>query len=296
MIFEVDRESRKLLAAFPDGGPADRFECGFSVCAIPTCPCRSVHLRFSSKPSVGDLPIGQQANRQVTLDLDRKGVEPEFRRQALPDQIAFCEKLVGAMDAGDFDFLGNLHFFVKNQLTEEAKPETIDFQFDFAKIESSAQTQTYNKVLPFGNRLYFDIDGQQHVLIDQHCVRVGCNCTDAYLNVLPIGPDGDFGEPAGIVLLDYAGREWKEVPNEVAPGDLLSLRQRVESAFPDFYTRLAQRHAKLQAVYRHCRQRHLATERAAKIALSKKVGRNDPCPCGSGKKYKKCCGVLGGVR
>ena len=21
------------------------------------------------------------------------------------------------------------------------------------------------------------------------------------------------------------------------------------------------------------------------------VGRNDPCPCGSGKKYKKCCGV-----
>jgi preprotein translocase subunit SecA len=23
----------------------------------------------------------------------------------------------------------------------------------------------------------------------------------------------------------------------------------------------------------------------------KKVGRNDPCPCGSGKKYKKCCGI-----
>ncbi|WP_238374901.1 SEC-C metal-binding domain-containing protein, partial [Aggregatibacter actinomycetemcomitans] len=21
----------------------------------------------------------------------------------------------------------------------------------------------------------------------------------------------------------------------------------------------------------------------------RKVGRNDPCPCGSGKKYKKCC-------
>ena len=24
--------------------------------------------------------------------------------------------------------------------------------------------------------------------------------------------------------------------------------------------------------------------------VEKKVGRNDPCPCGSGKKYKKCCG------
>lgn len=30
--------------------------------------------------------------------------------------------------------------------------------------------------------------------------------------------------------------------------------------------------------------------RQSKIAVSSKVGRNDPCPCGSGKKYKKCCG------
>ncbi len=26
------------------------------------------------------------------------------------------------------------------------------------------------------------------------------------------------------------------------------------------------------------------------VVAGKKVGRNDPCPCGSGKKYKKCCG------
>ena len=25
---------------------------------------------------------------------------------------------------------------------------------------------------------------------------------------------------------------------------------------------------------------------------TKHVGRNDPCPCGSGKKFKKCCGSL----
>ncbi|MDC0274063.1 SEC-C metal-binding domain-containing protein [Planctomycetaceae bacterium] len=24
--------------------------------------------------------------------------------------------------------------------------------------------------------------------------------------------------------------------------------------------------------------------------LDPKIGRNDPCRCGSGKKYKKCCG------
>ncbi|MGN1105021.1 MAG: SEC-C metal-binding domain-containing protein [Huintestinicola sp.] len=26
-------------------------------------------------------------------------------------------------------------------------------------------------------------------------------------------------------------------------------------------------------------------------AKKKKIGRNEPCPCGSGKKYKKCCGM-----
>jgi preprotein translocase subunit SecA len=27
------------------------------------------------------------------------------------------------------------------------------------------------------------------------------------------------------------------------------------------------------------------------VRTQRKVGRNEPCPCGSGKKYKKCCGA-----
>ncbi len=34
----------------------------------------------------------------------------------------------------------------------------------------------------------------------------------------------------------------------------------------------------------------LRSEPDPKKEYGKKVGRNDPCPCGSGKKYKKCCG------
>jgi SWIM/SEC-C metal-binding protein len=26
------------------------------------------------------------------------------------------------------------------------------------------------------------------------------------------------------------------------------------------------------------------------VTAAPKIGRNDPCPCGSGKKFKKCCG------
>ena len=40
-------------------------------------------------------------------------------------------------------------------------------------------------------------------------------------------------------------------------------------------------------------KRHEITKefRASKVFVKQEtVGRNDPCPCGSGKKYKKCCG------
>ena len=35
---------------------------------------------------------------------------------------------------------------------------------------------------------------------------------------------------------------------------------------------------------------YLEQKKSGTVIVGKKVGRNDPCPCGSGKKYKHCCG------
>ena len=32
-------------------------------------------------------------------------------------------------------------------------------------------------------------------------------------------------------------------------------------------------------------------KRTKPLKVKEKIGRNDPCPCGSGKKYKNCCGT-----
>ncbi|MGH8598447.1 MAG: SEC-C metal-binding domain-containing protein, partial [Gammaproteobacteria bacterium] len=34
-----------------------------------------------------------------------------------------------------------------------------------------------------------------------------------------------------------------------------------------------------------------AVAESGAVVRTDKVGRNDPCVCGSGKKYKKCCGA-----
>lgn len=47
------------------------------------------------------------------------------------------------------------------------------------------------------------------------------------------------------------------------------------------------------AVLPKARRTEIARERnRSKQAVSAKIDRNGPCPCGSGKKYKKCCGAV----
>jgi uncharacterized protein len=42
---------------------------------------------------------------------------------------------------------------------------------------------------------------------------------------------------------------------------------------------------------RKTQERKTATVHTLPVRREAKIGRNDPCPCGSGKKYKKCCGA-----
>ena len=39
------------------------------------------------------------------------------------------------------------------------------------------------------------------------------------------------------------------------------------------------------------REYYKEQKKAHTIIRTEKIGRNDPCPCGSGKKHKKCCGA-----
>ena len=48
--------------------------------------------------------------------------------------------------------------------------------------------------------------------------------------------------------------------------------------------------AGLVGAYRYFRERGRSDLPRATYRVKSKIGRNDPCPCGSGKKYKRCCG------
>jgi uncharacterized protein YecA (UPF0149 family) len=54
--------------------------------------------------------------------------------------------------------------------------------------------------------------------------------------------------------------------------------------------------AGVMKIYRYFREQRLRTAPALRTGSGDrsptKVGRNDPCPCGSGRKYKHCCGKV----
>ncbi len=82
--------------------------------------------------------------------------------------------------------------------------------------------------------------------------------------------------------------------------DVVSILSKVRVQTQDEVERMeAQRRAQAEAAARMAKAQHQQTqeENGSKssqpvVRDGKKVGRNDPCPCDSGKKYKQCCGKI----
>jgi hypothetical protein len=92
----------------------------------------------------------------------------------------------------------------------------------------------------------------------------------------PRDPLGKHVAPVLRALVDFAERN--------AGRSLASLRSSCESLLPELEGALVSGHA-----HHHHHDDGHAPE-TPYVRETPKVGRNDPCPCGSGKKFKKCHG------
>ena len=144
----------------------------------------------------------------------------------------------------------------------------------------------YNDILPYGDQLLVTINGQQCIILDQYCLLPKCSCTDSTLNVFSIDKVGKTGKELCAVSLNYRNKQWKTIEGPSFPVTVKTVRTTIEGQLTNIYKRLPKRHIKLKAIYAHCKKRHYSSKQELQLP---KVGRNDPCPCGSGKKYKKCC-------
>ncbi len=84
--------------------------------------------------------------------------------------------------------------------------------------------------------------------------------------------------------------EWNEPQPETVPAASDLDRKAAQSSFVDL-TRNIQRKKDREMEMLQFAGGEASSAPQAQVIKGDKVGRNDPCPCGSGKKYKKCCGA-----
>ncbi|MDW8130320.1 MAG: preprotein translocase subunit SecA [Bryobacterales bacterium] len=94
------------------------------------------------------------------------------------------------------------------------------------------------------------------------------------------------------VELPFAAEEGEQESEEIAEPEPVTVapvpRRSSETTIEDF-TRNIQR--KKERELAELQYAGSGPSTARTVVKGRKVGRNDPCPCGSGKKYKKCCGA-----
>ncbi len=282
-VFSAKNDIDHIVATVQLDGITRHYDCKLRCCDNPVCTCGTVHMSFS--------PLGNQdrnhpvPSHQVDIDVVRRQVVYKDESRVSKENRAFAKLLFSSLDDVDFQFLWKFYFAYKNEKTEQAPIESIEAVFDFQEVEETGLMYVYRDVLPYGDPLFIRLKGEDCLIFDQYCLKSKCSCTDATLTLVSNDEESDErGKELFTVAVNYRKKQWSAVEEQAVPVDIEAARSAMEDQIPDIYTRLLKRHIKLKGIYAHCKKRHFKQQ----LQLPK-VGRNDPCPCGSGKKYKKCC-------
>ena len=284
MVFSVDNETKKIVATVQNGISTEYYECSLLSCDNPVCSCGTVYVNFS--PLQHEDKNSPISSCQVDIDVIQRKLGYKDEDKVSKDNLKFANLLLSKLDDTDFQFLWEGYFAYKNKKTEEATIDSIEADFDYQEVEKNGLMSAYNDILPYGDQMLVTINDINCIIFDQYCLLPGCPCTDTTLTIFLVGEFKKPGKELCSVALNYKRKHWGALEDGSFSVPIKTVKAAIEEQIPDFYKRLLKRHIKLKGIYAHCKKKHYLTELPLQVP---KVGRNAPCPCGSGKKYKKCC-------
>jgi hypothetical protein len=236
-----------------------------AVCTNPSCDCGEVQLQLlpaAHTPSAPQ-PVPRGAAISLRYDLRQRAMTPAKEGE---EHAALIEWLTERLGGGAHDWLDARYQRLRGQLADvkaRARPN-VDLH--------RGVLVAFDELLPHEWDLFVERDGKSYVLLDQYCLEPGCTCGQAAFTVL----DLDQEEALGGARFDIETFKLQEVQG-LALIDLLWARFLDSGGRETIRGRLKAAQATAQRLR----------------APPPRVGRNDPCPCGSGKKHKKCCGAAG---
>lgn len=287
------------------------FVARLHVCPNPCCPCGFVGFECRAETAPGLSP------RCFDLDLSKR--ELANRRGSAPEGVALGRAFLAEAQEPEWAWLCEFFYVAKRRqmATMDLDTLAVDLPADFQ--DDAGTMVSYRDVFPWAEMMKFTHGGSEWFAQDQYCARPGCTCTEVGLGCfqLPAGdqPSAEPLESATFLFLDYVtGKTRVDEAEPGSPGPD-ALLQSLRAAHSDLAGILLKRHGELQHLGRRvvdssgrqARRAPFPLDDATEAWLTQppppqiaralaRPGRNAPCPCGSGKKFKKCCGAAGQPR
>ena len=269
----------------------------FRVCTTPRCPCLSVCAHCLPLLSDGAAPPASL--RWFWLDVGKRAVEMTPELKADPETFLLADVISTRLADTAWEELHRWFWTAKIEAIETAKVAEIDIT-DLPNADDGHMIP-FIEVFPLGLSLNFTFENGVWAADEQYCVQPGCGCTEIVLSFLHL-KDAAGRKTALLRVVPARRYNYRsQASRELAPGPAGTPATRqligaLRTAYPSLDPRLELHHRIMQFLYaRHylarAKYRLQPGPNSPLPARSDRIGRNDPCPCGSGKKFKKCCGA-----
>lgn len=254
-----------------------------SYCTSPSCNCRQVTLKFLK---VNDTKNPDKALFCIGLNIDTF----ELVDKIIYDESVKVEEIIAeflaTIDAVIKDRI-NENYKISKGIQEEKVVKTISK--DIKELALGGNCISYNEV--FENSKTILIRDEKNNLIyidDSYCMNPECLCNETFISFVEVNELDNSGEHIFTLLFKLkTGRyevESKACTDERMKDILKSFKKEEKLIREDLNRRYKDMKVIGKQIYTESN-----VKTAPKVSVLQ-VGRNDICPCGSGKKYKKCCG------
>jgi hypothetical protein len=270
------------------------------TCPTPRCPCRTailastregrnVLLRHAApiRDAWNSGASHAQAAKEVSgllvfaLDIDRAAAYPIDGHDRIDlherrDEAAVVERIDGDL----LDELGCLWLKGKGL----ANPEQAIQRANRVVIQGWRQGEmvAWNDLFKGVRHDLYWIGDRVYEAAEAYCPVPKCDCFEVYIGFDTRTPRG--GPKPGSV------RVLRSAPPKLDPNKgRVELLEQLWAAFRARHARHEERFARRYEIVKKLGAKMPTTEPTASTSTTRKVGPNDPCPCGSGKKFKKCC-------
>jgi hypothetical protein len=149
----------------------------------------------------------------------------------------------------------------------------------------------WEEVFPDDPDFLFDLSETRYWARDLYCINPGCTCNEIKVSFVAFD-QGNNPKELGAVGIDFKkfriegiepvgasekelAQIWQQFQKQAGVKQILKTRQKEMKIIGPEIAKLSRKN------------KSKGPKSVSKAGP--KVGRNDPCPCGSGKKYKKCC-------